>query len=233
MKSTYPNIYLLLLALPFASLCGADDSIPIPLQDQSRNKSVQLIEEAEDYIFQITAEENVRGSISLFEIENPEVTGEAFAVQGEVRYRGVVPSGYLEMWTHLPAEKGGKEIANSFFSRTMSESGSLKKLSGDEDWRSFQLPAIINDGSERKPLKLSLNVTIPETGVVEIRNLRLIPSLPVPLSASSTTGNPAIVSVFTTITILGISAVIGFLLFFLKKKKTRDELSRIRNLDSI
>ena len=115
-------------------------------------------------------------------------------IKGEVKVSNWEPdlTGYLEMWSHLPAKKGGSEIASSFFSRTKSPAGPLKILEHDDDqWRPFILPANINDGSGRKPLRLDLNVILEGTRDsdalkqprVQLRNIHFVQEAPAEIFA--------------------------------------------------
>jgi len=136
------------------------------------------------------------------------------------------------MWSHLPAEAGGKEIAASFFSRTLGVSGPMQKLKGDSDWRYFQLPAIVNDGSKRIPLKLTLNVILPEKGVVELRNLRLMPDLQIPPAHAESEAKASRLGIIVAFAVV-VVAVVAALLVFLKKRQVKSELERIRTMDAV
>ena len=164
----------------------------------------------------------------ILEIENPGITQESYAVSGEVRYSGMADGSYLENWNHLPAKAGDKEIAQSFFSRTLGESGPMGKLSGDSDWRDFQLPGIVNDGSGRVPLKLSMNVHFADgTGKVELRNLKVIDGLgPIGGPAVQWSRNLVLVNI-----LIGIVVLIGLGWWQLVRRKRKEELRRIQAAD--
>ncbi|MCP5539528.1 MAG: hypothetical protein H7A53_04185 [Akkermansiaceae bacterium] len=169
------------------------------------------------------------GTWLLFEISSPAVETDAYAVKGDVRYQGVKGDAFLEMWSHLPAVKGETQIAASFFSRTLETGGLLGKLTGDSDWRPFHLPAIVNDGSGRRPLKLTLNLVLPDAGTVEVRNLRLA-ALPAPAGLLARPGT----RLALLLAAMGVGLGITFTLLALhvRKKRTENELRRIRAADT-
>jgi hypothetical protein len=113
----------------------------------------------------ITVEgEPAGGRYALTVISAPDVAAEGYAVTGEVRYEGVQGQAFLEMWSVLP--DGGR-----YFSRTMDPSGPMGILTGDSDWRAFGLPFYLNGAAP--PERLEINVVLPGTGTVSVRNLRL------------------------------------------------------------
>lgn len=202
---------------------------PIDLTTQTLGNSAQLeVSDSGSKLIRVSATPEQQGTLHLFDLEAPMIDADGYAVVGEVRYEGVKKEGFLEMWNHMPAEKGGTDIGVAFFSRTLDLSGPLAKLSGDSEWRPFQLPAFINDGSGRRPLKLTLNVVLPGEGTVEIRDLKL-----------KTLRSPVVMNppAFGRIAVLGIfafvfGAVLVGLTFLLKRRKAESELRRIQALDS-
>ena len=102
----------------------------------------------------------------------PPVTSHDYIVRGRVKYDGVMGDGYLELLNHF-GEKG------TFFSRTLSSSGTMKKLNGTSDWREFELP--FHAISEMKPQRLTLNVVLPGQGTVTVAQ-------PVTLSSIKSSG---------------------------------------------
>ena len=91
--------------------------------------------------------------------DTPPVTSSDYVVRGRVKYDGVVGDGYLELLNHF-GEKG------TYFTRTLSSSGAMKKLNGTSDWREFELPFHANSGM--KPQRLTLNIVLPGQGTVTI-----------------------------------------------------------------
>ena len=105
------------------------------------------------------------GAFPLVVMEDPHVTAPGYAVVGNVRYQGVAGRGYLEMWSVFPD-------GNRYFSRTVEDSGSMAALSGDSDWREFQLPFELGTGGA--PSRLEIDVVLP-AGTVSVGPLRLVP----------------------------------------------------------
>ena len=101
----------------------------------------------------------------------PAITASEYIVRGRVKYEAVSADGYLELWNDF-GDKG------AFFSRSLSEFGEMKKLTGTSDWREFALPFHAEPGM--KVQRLTLNVVLPGTG-------KVIVSQPIvsPLSSSS------------------------------------------------
>ncbi|MEM9284016.1 MAG: hypothetical protein AAGA96_19520 [Verrucomicrobiota bacterium] len=210
----------------------ANDSIEIDLAAQKIGPQVELIEKDTETILRVAVSEPSKKPIRLFIFQDPPITGEAYAIQGEVLYHSVEGEGYLEMWNHLPVSAGSTEVGSSFFSRTLAYSGPMQKLSGESDWRYFQLPGIVNDGSGRTPLRLTLNLVLPETGTVELKNLTVIPDLPIPKMSSATGILATILPVFAVIIVITTLAIV-VLVLFLKRRKTQEELDRIRTIDGV
>lgn len=228
LRLTYKHLLITLAAL-LATQAFSEDAVRLTLEDlEIANESIEVIKGEEGLLLRIEAVPKKGGLNPLFELLNPEISGDSYALLGEVSCEGVEEQGYLEMWNHLPLKQGETEIGASFFSRTLGNSGPMKVLSGDEDWRPFLLPARIDDGSGRRPLKLTINAILPEGGVVKIRNLRLRPSLGI-ASAQKSSLRVAVVSASITALIFG--SAIG--IFVAKKKKQEKELTRIRNLDAV
>jgi len=203
---------------------ATEDGTPIDLSSQVLGDAAELT----DGLLRVTGTTGQQATLHLFDLEAPVVDSDAYAISGEVYYEGVEGDGFLEMWNHMPAEKGGSEIAQSFFSRTMDVSGPLAKLTGNSDWRAFRLPAFINDGSGRRPLKLTLNVVLPGEGIVEVRNLKL-KTLPMPVAMNRGAGRSLVV---VSIISIAIGAALVCLIWYLKKCRSDSELRRIQALDS-
>lgn len=177
---------------------------------------------------QLAGDPERKKTIHLFDLDRPTIATEGYAITGEVRYDQVEGEGFLEMWSHLPGEAGDTDIAVSFFSRTLDISGPMGKLTGTSDWRPFQLPAYVNDDSDRRPLKLTLNVVLPGEGRVEVRDLKLR-SLKTPRSFSPWMIQSAI-GMSIAAFVLGVVAISFF--FALRKRRAASELRRIQALDS-
>jgi len=106
------------------------------------------------------------GTFPLAVIDGPVVSTDGFAIGGEVSFRGLEGSGYLEMWSVFPD-------GTRYFSRTLAPAGPLAALSGGSGARTFALPF---DPKGVTPSRLEVNLVLPGAGRVRIGPLRLIAS---------------------------------------------------------
>ena len=90
---------------------------------------------------------------------DPDVTSHRYVVRGRVKYEGVKGVGYLELLNNF-GDKG------TYFTKTLSDWGTLKKITGTSDWREFELPFNADPGM--KPKELTLNVVLPGKGTVMV-----------------------------------------------------------------
>lgn len=104
------------------------------------------------------------GTFPLVAIDDPVIAGDAYALAGRIRYVGVTGVGFLETWSVF--SDGGR-----YFSRTLASDGPQARISGDSDWRDFELPFYLN-GPER-PVRLELSLVLPGAGRVWIGPLEL------------------------------------------------------------
>jgi hypothetical protein len=116
------------------------------------------------------------GSQQVLVVEAPAVTGDSYAITGQVSYEGVAGDGYLEMWSVFPD-------GSRYFSRTLDVSGPLGKLSGTSPERAFALPFFLTPDGPR-PARLEVNVVLPAAGRVVVSGLRFEPDA----SAAGTKG---------------------------------------------
>ena len=103
------------------------------------------------------------GTFPLAAIDGPVVSTDGFAIVGEVSFRGLEGSGYLEMWSVFPD-------GTRYFSRTLAPAGRLAALSGGSGVRTFALPF---DPMGVTPSRLEVNLVLPGAGRVRIGPLRL------------------------------------------------------------
>jgi hypothetical protein len=100
------------------------------------------------------------------------ITSTHYAIVGTVKYEGVAPNSYLEMWSYFaPAEPGGAEAG--FFSRTLADSGPMAKMEGTDDGHEFVLPFDAT-GASGKLTRLEFNIHLAGSGSVEFNNVRLV-----------------------------------------------------------
>ena len=115
----------------------------------------------------VSVEEEESGAVSLLTIELPELPGERFALVGRVAYRGADDAtAYLEMWTVFPDE-------SRYFTRTLAETGPMRPLVGDSDWRPFALPFSFV-GAEASPVRIELGLVAPAPATVVLGPLHLV-----------------------------------------------------------
>ncbi len=105
-------------------------------------------------------------SLTLTEIVNPGITRDRYVVRGRIRYRRVVGEGYLEMWSLFG--DGGR-----YFTRTLGDSGPLRKIAGSSEWRDFGL-YFDATGAAAPPQKLVIGLVLPGEGEVSISNMTLV-----------------------------------------------------------
>lgn len=119
---------------------------------------------------QVTRGEDDPQSIELIAIDDPGVKAPGYALRGKIRYAGVDPPGYLELWNHFAD-------GSRYFTRTLSEQGSMAKLSGRSGWRDLDVPffPIDEQGNEcDPPTRLVLNLVLPGEGTVSLSALQLV-----------------------------------------------------------
>jgi len=107
----------------------------------------------------------------------PGLNATRYVLLGEVKYEKVGGTGFLEMWNVFPASKPGQP-ESKYFTRALGAFGPMQKLEGNSAWREFMLP-FNPDGAGGAPVRLELNVVLPDGGTVWLRNLRLTQPEPV------------------------------------------------------
>ncbi len=105
-------------------------------------------------------------AVTLTEVASPGITRDRYVVRGRVRYSGVAGNGYLEMWNFFG--DGGR-----YFTRTLGDSGPLRKISGSSEWRDFGL-YFDAAGAKSRVEKLSIGLILPGAGEVSISNMTLV-----------------------------------------------------------
>ena len=120
---------------------------------------------------------NQDSQYQVMEIQAPSIQTAAYALQGEVAYELSGEPGYLELVSFFPGKNNDHQ---SYFTRSMAEKGALGQLKGTKEWRPFILPFYRNasgnllDIEIPPPNRLILNVIIPDSGVVALRNIELV-----------------------------------------------------------
>jgi len=108
---------------------------------------------------------NEGGSFPLVSIDRPAVGNVGYVLSGDVRYRGVHPSGFIQMWSVFPD-------GSRYFSKTLARQGPQATLEGDAEKRPFEVPFSVAAGSP-SPTRLDVEVVLPGAGTVWVGPLRL------------------------------------------------------------
>src|SRR3954467_11712320 len=99
---------------------------------------------------------------------NPATYADGVAVVGDVEYRDVEGTGYLQMTTY----QGGHRVS---VTRTLDDSGVGSALTGSSDWRDFRLacsPASVNSFSPMT-MGIEIDVVLAGSGSVDVGPLRI------------------------------------------------------------
>jgi hypothetical protein len=104
-------------------------------------------------------------------IPQPRISSPVYALKGRIRYDSVEGDAYLQLNNNF----GDKGV---FFTKGLEPSGPMGKISGSSNWRPFILPFYANQGDQAGatpmvPGKLTLELYLPATGTVTIRDVRL------------------------------------------------------------
>jgi len=152
-----------LIVLNSARLAAADDILArYQWEGTPGAASGALLTEGKDQYLRITNTNSTCLRVQLLKIENPGISSQLYALSGEVRYQRVQGDGFLEMWNIFPpAKPGGAEA--QYFSRTLSPSGEMGKITGSSDWRTFNLPFNAM-GAASRPSRLEANLILPGAG---------------------------------------------------------------------
>jgi hypothetical protein len=102
-------------------------------------------------------------------IERPGISSARYALKGRMRYEGVASGSYLEMWNHMSE--------GAFFSRTLDQTGPMRRLEGSSEWRAFVLPFFNREGGS-PPQKLVFNLVMAGAGTVEVGPVELVQFAP-------------------------------------------------------
>jgi hypothetical protein len=105
------------------------------------------------------------GSFPLVSIDRPAVGNVGYVLSGDVRYRGVHPAGFIQMWSVFPD-------GSRYFSKTLARQGPQASLEGDAGSRPFEVPFRLADGSP-PPTRLDVEIVLPGGGTVWVGPLRL------------------------------------------------------------
>lgn len=230
--STFTLVISAIFTVSFPGL-HADEVKPLDLSKMQLGPQAQLVSEDGQHLIRIKSTPgNKPKDILFFELNEPKITQNAFALTGDIRYENVAGRSYLETWNHFISNQNSKSEPVKFFTRGLNHTGPMAVLSANSDWREFQLPFFINPKGQalQGPNKITFNLHLEGRGVVEIRNVKLVDgleniSLPKPLP------KPMEVLYIIMMYTLGPVLLITLLVILRRKKRTADELRRIRAAD--
>jgi hypothetical protein len=137
-------------ALQSGTVAGADEA--------TGGRSLRLVHEGTGQV-----------TLPLLTIERPAIRTDRYALRGRLKYERVAAGGYLEMWSSLPEGR--------FFSRSLADSGPMRRLEGSSGWRPFVLPFFNRTGGS-PPEKLTFNLVLKGAGRVEIGPVELVQFAP-------------------------------------------------------
>jgi hypothetical protein len=106
-------------------------------------------------------------SVPLWSLAKPGITESTYAISGKVKYSDVQGEAYIELLSYF--DSGGP-----YFSRTLGRMAPTSGLSGSSDWRDFMLPFFVNDGSNKRPTKLDINIYFPGNGRIWLGPIDLV-----------------------------------------------------------
>lgn len=176
-------------------------------------------------------------SVPLWTTKAPGIHAKFYALLGQVRYRDLAGDGYFNLWN----EFGGHEPTsprNSYFSRTLAESGPLAKLSGSSDWRPLMIPF---DASQAKepPSRLELGLVLPGRGSVDVSELDLVEfadatAMWSALGTPAATGGglPGLVQTWVKVAALGVTGALILLAAVTGWRRRQREIRRMRAMDA-
>jgi hypothetical protein len=163
------HLFTFLLAIAANASATAPDAAPREWKPATSGVEFSNMKPDASGVLEIRAGDNA--VVPVLRDTAPGLKQSLYLVRGEVKHENVGGTGYLEMWNFFAPAKGEKE-EQGFFTRTIGESGPMQKLQGNSAWREFILP-FQPGGASGPPVRLELNVVLPDGGTVWLRNVRL------------------------------------------------------------
>jgi hypothetical protein len=158
------------------------DALPASDQSSSSSEEEVITELSQKNAFTGVTQDNGEPNVlqifksrplPLWEIKDPKITANHYAIVGEIRYQNV-SNGELTMSTEFaPEDPGGS--STWFYTRTEADQGPFARLKGTSDWRPFWLPfdsSKIKNKTRLKRLMISLGLA--DEGTVYVRNVKLM-----------------------------------------------------------
>jgi hypothetical protein len=99
-------------------------------------------------------------TLRLFEIKDPDVEKCMVIYRAKLKTEGLDDVAYLEMWCRFPGK-------GEYFSR-----GLNNKVTGSNDWASYETPFFLKKGE--KPDLIKLNLVMKGTGKVWVKDVELL-----------------------------------------------------------
>jgi len=230
------NIVLVTLAITPAMLAG--ESIPIDISKIQLGEQAELIKNEGQNIIHVEAKSaNKIQDVQLFELDQPGIKQNTYALTGEVRYEKVDGKSYLEIWNHFVSDKDGKSVPSKYFTRGLNPTGPMGVLNTSSDWRVFRLPFLVNndDATLTGPTKITLSIHLEGRGLVEIRNVKLVDGLETAGEAFRQQVLPSPTWIMlSALLLVGVPAagITFFAIALRRRKRTSDELRRIQATDA-
>lgn len=233
MKKNTFIINLAVIALTTTPVVHAGESKPIDISKVRLGEQTKLARQDGMDLIRVEVVKGTRPqNILLFDIDEPDIKQNSYALTGEIRHEKVAGISYLESWNHFVSDQDGKSVPSKYFTRGLNRTGPLGTLSAGSDWRIFQLPFFINTDNKslKGPTKITLNVHLEGGGLVEIRNVKLVDGLKSRFNSPSF-GLPGPLEAML-VTIIPVIAIVIAVVILRRKKRTAAELRRIRAADA-
>lgn len=216
---------------------GEETTRPVDIEKVQLGAQAQLINKEGQALLRVEGATGKKPQdIHLFDLDQPAITQDAYALTGEIRYENVAGRSYLETWNHFASREGDQSVPTKFFTRAVNHTGPMAVINANSDWRPFQLPFFINAGDSKlatKPTKITFNLHLEGAGLVEIRNVKLLDGLqgggfsrprPIPKPMEILVFLAIVIAVTTAVTVIAVASV-------RRKKRTINELRRIQASD--
>jgi hypothetical protein len=158
MRRLIPQVLILLVLIQLSPAAEKRDVLPLlPAAELSANAKETTDPAGQPAVQVLGGSEKSRTTV--VNCPAPQISSDDYVVRGEVKYEGVAGEGYMELLNDF----GSKRV---YFTRSLADFGSMRKLKGTSGWRKFELPFHAEPGM--RPEKLTLNVVLPGSGTVVV-----------------------------------------------------------------
>ncbi len=132
----------------------------------------EIVASGERALLRLVNTNDTPKTFRLLSVTNLPALGHRYGMVGQIQYENVVGDGYLELLSSFkPTQTVSAEA--QFFTRTLSSSGAMGRISLSSDWRNFTLP-FDRTGTTNPPTKLELNLVLPSRGTVLLGSCQLV-----------------------------------------------------------